>query len=66
MQDTLRDDLLDFDIDEEETDAFLKKIRHGIKTHFNAPWVSLDKNNINTLQKEFIENIANKESLGND
>ena len=25
MQDTLRDDLLDFDIDEEETDAFLKK-----------------------------------------
>ena len=66
MQDTLRDDLLDFDIDEEETDAFLKKIRPGIKTHFNAQRVPLDKNNINTLQKEFIGNIANKESLGND
>ena len=26
----------------------------------------MDKNNINTLQKEFIGNIANKESLGND
>ena len=57
---------MDFDIDDEETDAFLKKISSGIKTHINAPRVPLDKNNINTLQKEFIGNIANKESLGND
>ena len=31
-----------------------------------APRVALENNNINTLQKEYIGNIANKESLGND
>ena len=53
---------LDFDIDEEETDAFLKKIHPGIKTHFATPRVPLENNNINTLQKEYIGNILHKES----